>query len=34
MSAVKNEVDKLNGVININSQKDIGTTLEIVVPLS
>ena len=34
MSAVKNEVDKLNGVININSQKDSGTTFEIVVPLS
>ena len=34
MSAVKNEVDKLNGVININSQKDIGTTFEIMVPLS
>ncbi len=34
MSAVKHEVDKLNGVINITSQKDIGTTFEIIVPLS
>ncbi len=34
MSALKSEVDKLGGVININSQKDIGTTFEIVVPLS
>jgi two-component system chemotaxis sensor kinase CheA len=34
MSVVKNEVDKLNGVININSQKDSGTTFEIVIPLS
>ena len=33
MSAVKNELDKLNGVIEITSQKDIGTTFEFIIPL-
>ncbi|MEA3354472.1 MAG: ATP-binding protein [Campylobacterota bacterium] len=33
MSAVKYELDKLNGVININSQKAKGTTFEFVVPV-
>lgn len=33
MSAVKNELEKLNGVIHIISQKDIGTTFEFIIPL-
>ncbi len=33
MCAVKNELEKLNGVVKIISQKDIGTTFEFVVPL-
>jgi two-component system chemotaxis sensor kinase CheA len=32
MSAVKYELDQLNGKVNITSQKDIGTTLEFVIP--
>ncbi|MEA3289465.1 MAG: ATP-binding protein [Campylobacterota bacterium] len=33
MSAVKHELDELNGVININSQQYKGTTIEFVVPV-
>ena len=33
MAAVKNEIEKLGGVIKINSQKNIGTTFEFVVPV-
>jgi len=33
MAVIKDEVEKLNGVIKINSQKDIGTTIEFVIPL-
>lgn len=33
MSAVKNELEKLNGVVNIISKKDIGTTFEFVIPM-
>lgn len=32
MSAVKGEIEKLEGEIKINSQKDVGTTFEFVVP--
>jgi two-component system chemotaxis sensor kinase CheA len=33
MAAVKFECDKLNGLIKINSQKDVGTTIEFIIPL-
>ena len=33
MSAVKHEIDELNGEIKITSQKNIGTTFEFIVPL-
>lgn len=33
MAVVKNEIDKLKGTININSQAKIGTTFEFIVPL-
>ena len=33
MSAVKNELEKLNGIIHITSQKDIGTTFEFIIPV-
>ena len=33
MAVVKDEIEKLNGVIKINSQKNIGTTIEFVIPL-
>ncbi|WP_024955293.1 ATP-binding protein [Sulfurospirillum arcachonense] len=33
MSAVKSEIEKLGGIIKINSQKNKGTTFEFVVPL-
>lgn len=32
MSAVKDELQKLNGNINITTQKDIGTTFEFIIP--
>ena len=34
MSVVKNEIEKLNGDINITSSKNNGTTFEFIVPLS
>jgi len=33
MSAVKNELDKLDGVVKVVSQEDIGTTFSFVIPL-
>ena len=33
MAAVKSEIEKLGGLIKINSQKNIGTTFEFVVPI-
>jgi len=33
MAVVKDELEKLNGVMKINSQKNIGTTIEFVIPL-
>jgi two-component system chemotaxis sensor kinase CheA len=33
MAVVKNEIDKLNGHIKIKSQKNVGTTFELIVPL-
>ncbi len=33
MCAVKNELDKLNGVIHITSQRDMGTTFEFIISL-
>ncbi len=33
MGAVKEELDKLNGIINITSQIDVGTTFEFIIPL-
>ncbi|WP_129082868.1 ATP-binding protein [Halarcobacter anaerophilus] len=32
MSAVKDELEKLNGNVNITTQKDIGTTFEFIIP--
>lgn len=34
MAAVKDEIEKLHGLINIKTQKNIGTTIEFVLPLS
>lgn len=34
MAVVKDEVEKLNGVIKINSQIDVGTTIEFVIPIN
>ncbi len=34
MSAVKYELDKLNGEVKITSKKDIGTTIEFTIPLN
>lgn len=33
MAAVKVECDKLNGIIQINSERNIGTTIEFIIPL-
>jgi two-component system chemotaxis sensor kinase CheA len=33
MAVVKYEIEKINGVININSQLNIGTTFEFIIPL-
>jgi len=33
MAVVKDEVEKLNGIIKINSQLNVGTTIEFVIPL-
>mgnify|MGYP003422299103 FL=1 len=33
LNVVKNELEKLNGLINITSKKDIGTTFEFIIPL-
>ncbi len=33
MAVVKDEIEKLNGMININSQINIGTTFEFIIPL-
>ena len=34
MAVVKDEVEKLNGIIKINSQRHIGTTIEFIIPIN